>query len=67
VELIPGRWNFVYVNCIINIPGIPSPQTAKPIRVLHSQKEETPPHSIAIMAEIFSKRRLTSDTGHSGI
>jgi len=29
VELVVGRWNIVYVNCIINIPGIPSPQTSK--------------------------------------
>jgi hypothetical protein len=38
-----------------------------PIRELRSQKEETPQHSTSVMAEIFSKRYLTSDAGHKGI
>jgi hypothetical protein len=67
VELISGQWSFVYVNCIINIPGIPSSQTAKPIRLLRSQKGETPPHAILVIAETFSKRHLTLQTGHPGI
>jgi hypothetical protein len=38
-----------------------------PIRELRSQKEETLPHSTAVMAEIFSKIYLTSEAGHEGI
>jgi hypothetical protein len=64
VRLVVGRWNIAYVNCIINIPGIPSPQISRLIRLLHSQKKETPPHSTAAMAEIFSKRHFTSNAGH---
>jgi len=67
VELVVGRWNIAYVNCIINVAGIPSPHTSRPIRVLHSQKEGTPSHSTVVMAEILNKRHLSSDTGHEGI
>ena len=41
VELIVGRWNITYVNCIINIPGFPSSQTSRLIRVLEGGNAST--------------------------